>query len=354
MTMDDVMPGPQIAPFPYFGGKRRAAPLVWQALGAVRSYVEPFAGSAACLLARPVDTYARPEWPGVETINDASGMVANFWRAVRGAPDAVTAACDYPVSELDLHARHRWLVARVPDLRVALEADPEYFDAKAAGWWAWGASQWIGTGWCPEDGGAVHTKLPDIGHDAVGVRKLSAQLPHLSTSGCGTARRGRVSGGVTGETIDHDSLDAWLRALSGRLRGVRVACGDWKRIATPAVLWPTSEPKDHVCGVFLDPPYSDDVRRGMRYAVDCSSLSAATREWCAANGNNPRLRIVLAGESGEHDALQSLGWRVVPWKRKGGYSGGEDRHDERLWFSPFCVEQPPRQPSLFDLGGGAK
>jgi site-specific DNA-adenine methylase len=41
------------APFPYFGGKRRAAGLVWGALGRVNTYVEPFCGSAAVLLARP-------------------------------------------------------------------------------------------------------------------------------------------------------------------------------------------------------------------------------------------------------------------------------------------------------------
>lgn len=38
------------APFPWFGGKSRAAPLVWQALGDVKNFVEPFAGSLAVLL----------------------------------------------------------------------------------------------------------------------------------------------------------------------------------------------------------------------------------------------------------------------------------------------------------------
>jgi len=326
-----ALPSPQIAPFPYFGGKRRAAPLVWRALGEVRSYVEPFAGSAACLLARPVDTYARPEWPGVETINDASGMVANFWRAVKGAPDAVAAACDYPVSELDIHARHRWLVARVPDLRAALEADPEHFDAKAAGWWAWGASAWVGRGWCPEDGAALWLQLPRMGDGGAGINRVFGRAFQRE------------------DAVQHADATSWLGAIAARLRGVRVACGDWRRVVTPAVLWPTSEPKDHVCGVFLDPPYSDDVRRGMRYAVDCGGIAAEVRAWCAANGSNPRLRVVLAGEAGEHEDLQAHGWRVVPWKRKGGYSGGEDRHDERLWLSPHCVEQPARQPSLFDL-----
>ena len=41
------------APFPYFGGKSRAAALVWPRFGVVRNYCEPFFGSGAMLLARP-------------------------------------------------------------------------------------------------------------------------------------------------------------------------------------------------------------------------------------------------------------------------------------------------------------
>jgi len=51
------------APFPWFGGKSRAAARVWAALGDVPNYVEPFAGSLAVLLARPHE-------PRVETVND--------------------------------------------------------------------------------------------------------------------------------------------------------------------------------------------------------------------------------------------------------------------------------------------
>ena len=72
------------APFPYFGGKRRAAPLVWGALGDPSGYVEPFAGSAAVLLARPAFTGRR-----VETINDADGWLVNTWRAIALHPGDV-------------------------------------------------------------------------------------------------------------------------------------------------------------------------------------------------------------------------------------------------------------------------
>lgn len=58
------------APFPYFGGKRRVADAVWARLGDAPNYVEPFAGSAAVLLARP-DSHEW--WDRFETINDSSG-----------------------------------------------------------------------------------------------------------------------------------------------------------------------------------------------------------------------------------------------------------------------------------------
>lgn len=58
------------APFPYFGGKRRAAPIIWAALGDPAGYVEPFAGSAAVLLARPTFSGRR-----VETINESQPAV---------------------------------------------------------------------------------------------------------------------------------------------------------------------------------------------------------------------------------------------------------------------------------------
>jgi hypothetical protein len=47
-----------IAPFPWFGGKSRAADLVWERFGDVPNYVEPFAGIAG-RAARASDAAAR-------------------------------------------------------------------------------------------------------------------------------------------------------------------------------------------------------------------------------------------------------------------------------------------------------
>jgi site-specific DNA-adenine methylase len=128
------------APFPWFGGKSRAAHLVWAAFGDVPNYVEPFFGSGAVLLGRP--TPAR-----IETVNDIDAYLSNFWRAVTAAPGEVARWADWPVNEADLHARHRWLVNQA-DFREQMKQDPDFFDAKIAGWWVWGLCQWIGSGWC--------------------------------------------------------------------------------------------------------------------------------------------------------------------------------------------------------------
>jgi len=74
---------PLAAPFPWFGGKARIAGPIWERLGPVTNYVEPFYGSGAIHLQRP-----RP-FHGPETINDADGFVANAWRALADDPLAV-------------------------------------------------------------------------------------------------------------------------------------------------------------------------------------------------------------------------------------------------------------------------
>src|SRR3569832_2388197 len=129
------------APFPYFGGKSKIAGTVWQHFGSVENFVEPFFGSGAVLLSCPS--------PGhTETVNDADGLLANFWRAIRHAPDQVAEFADWPVNECDLHARQRWHGER-RSMVGRRGAEPEWYDAQLAGWWVWGICQWIGTGWCP-------------------------------------------------------------------------------------------------------------------------------------------------------------------------------------------------------------
>ena len=314
------------SPFPYFGGKAKAASLVWNYFGDVANYVEPFFGSGAVLLNRPTE-------PQIETINDADGLLANFWRAIRFDPEAVAEYADQPIHECDLHARHSWLVGQRERITAKLEGDPEWFDAKAAGWWVWGISLWIGSGWCSgkgswivADGELVNFRqLPHLGNAGQGINR---QLPHLGNAGRGINRK-------------RQELQVYFQQISDRLRNVRVCCGDWTRVTGPSVTF-----KHGITGIFLDPPYADTAKRadGL-YAKDCLQVAHDVREWAIANGNNPELRIALCGYEGEHEMPDS--WIAETWNTGGGYDGqskdadtiGKNRAKERIWFSPHCLSQ---------------
>ena len=128
------------APFPYYGGKARQADAVWRELGDVTVYAEPFAGSLAVLLAS--EPHRR------EIVCDTDGHIVNFWRALRNDPAGVALHVDYPTFHQDLRARHLWLRRWGKENDDRLSEDPEWFDSRAAGWWVWGISSWIGGGWC--------------------------------------------------------------------------------------------------------------------------------------------------------------------------------------------------------------
>jgi len=288
------------APFPYFGGKARAAQAIWQRLGPVDHYVEPFAGSLAVLL-------ARPHPPNVETVNDLDGYVANFWRALKWAPSKVAHHADWPVLENDLHARRQWLHDRQEELRENLEADPLWFDPRAAGWWLWGQAAWIGGGW-PTHKARI--------------------LPHLADPGRGINARSRR----------HD-LPGLLEELSERLRYVRVASGDWSRVVSNAVLMGQSywDP----IGVVLDPPYLAEGRGERCYTEEDGAVALEVYEWAAEMGAHPRLRIAVCGYAG--DWTPPEGWTEHAWKAQGGYGvqhdgqGRDNASRERVWFSPGCL-----------------
>lgn len=310
-----------VAPFPYFGGKRRVAADVWKRFGDVTNYVEPFFGSGAVLLAReePVST---------ETVNDLDGLLCNFWRAVRAAPDDVAKYADWPVSESDLHPRHLRLVQERDDLTKKLQTDPGWFDARAAGWWVWGVCSWIGGGWCSGKGpwtiaGGEWTHLGNRG------RGINRQLPHLGTRGHGINRK-LPHLGTRGQGIAD-----WMRALQSRLRDTRIACGSWERVLSPSVTW-----RHGVTAVFLDPPYEEG---SVDYAVG-GRVASDVRCWAIEHGNDSRLRIALCGY-GEHGELAQYGWTAHRWKAHGGYSSqdGENANASRetVWFSPHCAKHDP-------------
>ena len=427
----------QRSPFPYFGGKADAAPTIWDALGDVHHYVEPFCGSLITLLLRPHPanrTYYS------ETVNDIDGLLVNMWRAMQFDPEGLARVVSWPVTEVDLTARHlaivRWAAERDVELMLA---NPKWYDVEIAGYWLYGICAWIGSGWCSNKGpwivGAdgritrrsasndtpgverrrphlsnngmgvhrphlrepgVTRQLPHLGNDGRGVHRphlrepgVARKLPHLSDDGMGVHRPHLREPGVTRNlphlgdngkgvhrpqlrepgVIDEDwewhpmtmpELLEWFKFLSARLRHVRITCGDWKRTVTNSVLKTLSVRTDRgIAGVFLDPPYSASERDTDLYLHDDDpiadeakrkqhSIAAEVREWCLNHGDDPQVRIVLAGFAGEgHEILEKHGWRSIAWFRegllKGGYGKqsdqGHQQHRERLWLSPHCLSK---------------
>jgi hypothetical protein len=362
------VPGTPRCPFPFFGGKKKAAGAIWERLGDVRNYIEPFCGSAAVLLARPHPAQ-------IETLNDADCFIANFWRATGRDPEAVAEYADWPVNEADLYARHRWLVLsdEARAIRDKIRADPEFYDPKVAGWWCWGACCWIGSGWCREascvddkrpqlcngntrHGPGVHRQVDDKIPRLAGARKgdlyygglgVHAEiLPDLGNSrpqlGDAYARGRGVHSNDSAETCEarRTWLIEWFEQLRDRLRAVRVCCGDWTRVCKSA----TVTTRLGTTGIFFDPPYSDESGRSKGlYGVDSGTVAHDVRAYCLERGSDPAMRIVLAGLAGEgHEELEAAGWSVVAWKSQGGYNNrteeGQDRAArERLWCSPHCV-----------------
>jgi hypothetical protein len=335
------------APFPWFGGKSRVADVVWERFGDVPNYVEPFAGSLAVLLGRPTA-------PRIETVNDLDAYLANFWRAVQADPEAVAHYADWPVNEVDLKARHLWLVEKGRPLVDLCREDPEYYDARIAGWWVWGLSMWIGGEWCT-DQRAKQRKLPDLAPGkGVHRRAVYNQVPNAHPMGVHSKRPQLCRGGRGVHRHGLSDLELYMLDLCDRLRRVRVCCGDWTRVLKPCGTTQVGR-----TGVLLDPPYSRETGRNMTtYNVEDGDVAHAVRAWAIAHGNDPMFRIALCGYDGEHNELEDLGWDVYAWESVGGYAsfGNTGRKDnrkrERIWFSPHCLRL---RPGLFDglMAGGA-
>ncbi|MGI9306223.1 MAG: DNA adenine methylase [Gammaproteobacteria bacterium] len=333
------------APFPYFGGKSSIASVIWQALGDVPNYVEPFCGSLAVLL-------ARPHAPTIETVNDKDGFVSNFWRALHADPDAVAHHADWPACENDLHARHAWLVGQKHSMQQRLGGDPWWYDALIAGWWVWGQSLWIGQGFCSGhgpwqvqdgelicagQGEGIHRSRLHLTHAGQGIRR---KLLHLSDAGQGELDR---------------PLHRYCQALAERLRlgQFRCASGEWSRVCGPSVTI-----HNGVTGVLLDPPYGHETGRDTGLYRQDKDVTAQVDAWCQEWGTHRRMRIVLCGYTGEYPTLVDRGWTVYHWKARGGYgaqsngAGRANAHRERLWFSPHCL--PIAQWQQQELFGDAR
>jgi site-specific DNA-adenine methylase len=137
----------------------------------------------------------------------------------------------------------------------------------------------------------------------------------------------------------------WFGKLHERLRDVRVTCGDWSRVVKDSVTT-----RHGLTGLFLDPPYTLGAMDYSAGGVG-GALASEVRDWCAANSNNPLLRIVLCGHAGEHDELIAHGWTARKWIARKGYAltdeAVKNSASETIWCSPHCMAERGVMDDLF-------
>ena len=290
------------APFPYFGGKSRLAAAIWERLGEVDVYAEPFAGSLAVLLANPHPAK-------LEVVCDTDALLCNFWRAMRNDPEALAAQANYPSIQQDLTARHKWLIAWRKDHADKLSEDPDYYDVKAAAWWVWGMSISIGNNW---------------------QRDARDRMPKIISRGQGVSRI-------------KQPLDDWFANLAQRLSRVIVLNKGWESSVTPVALedTPDSSPKTRRA-VFMDPPYLRDNRETGIYGDDDSDQAARDAwDWAVRHGS--RYRIAYACVDGDFDLPPD--WTKITRRFDGYRNSGQNKTEKYdcVMFSPACREAPQKE-----------
>ena len=219
-------------------------------------------------------------------------------------------------NEADLFARHSWLVSPCGWFERP-HADPEYYDAKVAGWWCWGLCNWIGSGWCSGTGpwhmtarswwtaGNCRTWATRAGREletaAPGQRGpgVNWKLPHLGDAGPATAR-------TTSEYIYE-----WFCRVDGPHS--RRARGGWRLAARVDRL------RNRAAWTYWGVPRPAVYQGAMDYAAGGVGGKPAdeVRAWCPKNGTNKRLRIVPVATR----ASTTSCWRMAQGLRTGGAQG---------------------------------
>lgn len=267
------MPDALAAPFAYYGSKSALAPWIVENLPDHTAYVEPFAGSAAVLLAKVPSRY--------EVLNDLDGEVTNFWRVLRDRHDDLVGAL-----QLTPYGRDEYLFCRdhrdVPD---PVERARRFF-VRANGAFNGSTSTRVG---------------------------FSASSPRKNGSKSGTfARR----------------IDERLAPVAARLRAVEV-----ENVDALALMQRWNDPR---VVLYLDPPYLDSTRvsRG-DYETDNGSANFHFRLLEAIT--ETRSRVVLSGYASDMYAehLTAPAWTRIDRQvfAPTSSAGSASRRIESLWIN---------------------
>lgn len=376
-------------PIPWFGYKGAVSDFVWAKFGDTPNAVYPFIGAGGVFFGRP-GWHCGPRGTGVETVNDLHAELANTYRALLYAPDAVAAAADHPVCEVDITARWRWSKRRVREwprghggltLRQWLEADPWHCDPQLAGMFLWGSSATIGNAWdrtteqkrAARSGRAGTTSVGDgrvgksvalggtntmgrgVHSSAVDKRVVSATYlsgNHGTHHSMGQGiNAGAIDGGRDGihnyvragkhlsssglhtTRVDGDrllsrrhNLIAYFRQLQDRMQRTRIMCGDFERALRPSVTT-----QHGLTSIFLDPEYDGHedkyASKGEEQEGVFARCARRATEIVNADLGRGKIRLIMCGYHGDFDVPEPY----TP--SKGRYKGERLAWEEVAWKS---------------------
>lgn len=310
-------------PFQFFGRKDYVAPLVWQFLGDVKVYCEPFGGSLAVLLGRPnYDIHSH-----YEIVGDINGLIVNCYRAIRAAPRTVAEILDkYNWSECDVIAAVKELKQWAASGNVnKLQASLDYYDARIAALFI-GATSYL------------LSPTPSF---------TSTTNRYYATNWLLSRKDGQFVVGDDGFVRNIAIRDS-LIAIANRLKYVRIFCRDWKETISIAIALARKIQQN--IGVFLDPPYlpvNADNLHGDYEQI--KALRDDLLQWCIEKGQQNNVRIVLTGYE-EYEELAEHGWRVYNFSKQQTSLRNtaksydiNDQHEfnrfrERIYVSPNCLD----------------
>lgn len=254
-------------PFAYFGGKTILAERIVATFPAHRTYVEPFAGSLAALLAKPVAL--------IEVVNDLDRELVTFWRVLRERPEELVRVC-----ALTPHARAEYEASKqrpatLDDLELARR---------------------------------VWTKLAQ---GRGGTLRNTGWRHFVDPHGTN-----RSMGGYLASYVDR------MAGIAERLSEVSLECKPALEVIEAYGAHPDAL-------IYADPPYLAGTRSGTNYA--CEMPSAADHRVLAAALNACRAAVVLSGYPSPLYADLYADWHTVQLNTRTGQAAGDQRRTEVLW-----------------------
>lgn len=314
---------------------------------------------------------AAPRIAPREVVADKNGLIINAWRALKYDPEQVAYWADMPTNHWELHSVHYWMIQWIVDNKDEIWHNPDFFDAKAAGRWLYGVSNWIGSNFGDETnmkkdkspkeesrpnvisrGVQMHQKpnrdiRPTLCSRGVQIQRTPDSIPWASTTtvgGRGVMTSRRNVPGSQGEIFygDGSRLVGWFTAIQQRLANVYVLNRDWQSAVTPAVLG--LKKKNAKVAILMDPPYKTQIRNKDLYASDIDGTSdkvaEESYEWALQYGE--RYRICYAMHASDFPTPK--GW-ISYEKSFGAHRDAKNRVQDQIIFSPACLEDD--QMALF-------